>query len=736
MATVIGSGASKVSIAEEAPQRNNIQGVPTAVTGMVGVAESGPINQAVLCTSFEEYRRTFGRDVADGFLTGAARQFFDEGGGVLHAVRVVHLTDPDDATTKTSAAATLNLPTGATSPTAGSVLGTNAGPFDLTSGDTLVVSVDGGGNQTATFTGTAATRDTAGDEPYALANNNTLTLSVNGGSVQTVTFTTGAFADITNATRAEVAAVINAAITGAQAVDTGTRVRIQTDRKGTSATLNVTGGTGNGALGFTTGSISGGGNVADIDAVTVSEVETIVESAVTGVSVTNAGGAVRISSDTTGPSSSVQVIASSTADDELGLDNAVHAGTTGAAQDTVQVDALYDGTYANAYTLRVEAATDGVAENFDLVVLDDGIVLGRVPNLTMDSASLRYLETVLAGEEQRFRLTFTDLALSGTATERRPANGTYGPMTGGDDGLAGLVDADFNGSSVDKTGLYALDLVEDLSVLAVPGRATASVHNTMITYCEVWRDGQVFAVLDPPEGYTAAQMITYVESTAALLESSEFAAIYWPRILVDNPNQDVYGTSATVLVPPSGAICGVYARTDGSRVGGVYQPPAGVERGILRTARGLETDEVRDERKRDLVFPKRINPINQGTVRYIDGARTLKSTGNWPYVSSRRGVSFIEQSIRRGLEFARHSNNDPALRARVSRTISAFLKDQFDAGAFRGATPEASFFVDVSDALNTDDVVLSGRLLARVGLAAQVPAEFVLVTFSQLVGTA
>lgn len=43
--------------------------------------------------------------------------------------------------------------------------------------------------------------------------------------------------------------------------------------------------------------------------------------------------------------------------------------------------------------------------------------------------------------------------------------------------------------------------------------------------------------------------------------------------------------------------------------------------------------------------------------RYIDGLRTLKGNGNFPYVAERRGVIFIERSLKQGLQFARHKNN-------------------------------------------------------------------------------
>jgi hypothetical protein len=44
--------SSKVVIVEEEPRVRGIPGLPTAVAGMVGITERGPIDQAMLCTSF------------------------------------------------------------------------------------------------------------------------------------------------------------------------------------------------------------------------------------------------------------------------------------------------------------------------------------------------------------------------------------------------------------------------------------------------------------------------------------------------------------------------------------------------------------------------------------------------------------------------------------------------------------------------------------------------------------
>jgi hypothetical protein len=142
---------------------------------------------------------------------------------------------------------------------------------------------------------------------------------------------------------------------------------------------------------------------------------------------------------------------------------------------------------------------------------------------------------------------------------------------------------------------------------------------------------------------------------------------------------------------------------------------------------GFETDEVLEETKRDVVYPRRINPLTTGPgmPRFIDGSRTLMGDGNFPYVAERRGVIFIERSLKQGLQFARHKNNTESLRSQVRRTIMAFLLTQMNNGAFRSREPAKAFFVDVSDQLNTPSVIFAGKLIARVGLATNRPAEFI-----------
>jgi len=328
---VLGAGVS----VEEKEAQAGIQPAPYGVTVMVGEFERGLTDRASFLSGEKDFRRRNGGRLATSFAPGAALDFFKlgRGAGELITLRVTGGDEVKSALQLFTRQGT--TPLGAASAVKAAVLGGVAGPWALEHGGTLVGSVDRAGNQTATIAAIAATLQNGADETFALANEQTLTVKIDRGAVQTITFLTGEFVDIGAATAEEVAAVIAAKILGAQVSVTavGARVTITSDTKGTDSYIEVTGGTANVALQFpivetaTTAS-----NVADVNEVTAGELETILEAAWTnssGVAVTSVGGALRIESNLAGASSYIQVIAASTLDDELGLDNVEHQGSDG-----------------------------------------------------------------------------------------------------------------------------------------------------------------------------------------------------------------------------------------------------------------------------------------------------------------------------------------------------------------------------------------------------------------------
>lgn len=727
--------ASEVRKSEE---DSTVRRIPTGaqlVLGAALVTERGPF-AATTCSDFNEFKKVFGGYTANNLaFVGAVQSYFDNGGTDLTVARCVHCSDPTDPTTKTSALATCTLQTGALAAGPAVVTGTITAPYLLTAGDTLLISIDGGGDLTATFTATAATRTAGGSATYALTNGMILTLQVDGGGTQTVTFLTASFAAIGAATTAEVNAVINAQITGASADASGGKPRITSDKLGTNSGINITGGTANAIFTFPTGLTSGTGNVANIAAVTNAEFKTIVEAAVAGTLCTNVGGAPRIATTTTGSGHSIQVKTASTAEAKFGLDTTLHTGTNVGAQNTLTVNSKTDGAYGNSLRPVISASTDGVVDHFKLTILRNGVRAEAWDNLTMDTTSPNYVATVvndqLSGSDL---IAVVDLFCSAGVGSSYPAAGTFGPLTGGSDGLVGLTDTDFvGGSGVNgDVGFRLLD-AEDIDVLIAPGRATPTIHNAMVTYVEITRAGLCFAVLDPPANQSAVQMVTYVKSTASLYNLSEYCAMYWPQIKVANPNKTIFGNAALVTIPPSGMVVGVYSRVDAQKVGGVFDHPAGTDPLYLpRNVLDVEMSEVKKKSKRDLVFPALINPISKekNTPIFIDGARCMRDNGPWPTIGERRGIIFVEKSLIPGLAFMRHRKINDTLYRRGADSCNEFLGDLCREGAFRYKDPKKAFFVDFGAGLNSAAVQKGREVVARLGIATSPPAEFITLLIS------
>ncbi|MEH2455953.1 phage tail sheath family protein [Nostoc sp.] len=70
-----------------------IRQVRTDITGFVGLAERGPLNQPVQIESWRQFQAQFGDFVAYGFLSYAVKGFFENGGRTCFVVRAAGVTD-------------------------------------------------------------------------------------------------------------------------------------------------------------------------------------------------------------------------------------------------------------------------------------------------------------------------------------------------------------------------------------------------------------------------------------------------------------------------------------------------------------------------------------------------------------------------------------------------------------------------------------------------------------------
>lgn len=628
--------------------------------------------------------------------------------------------------------------------TAASKTGTVAGNWALASGDTLAITTDLGGPTSATFTGTRASIESAA-ETFDMSSDPTLTLQIDDLPAQTISWSSaGDFSVAATATAEEVVEAANQQLRWGrfELSSSGTKVTISSDKGGKSSKVYLQSGTAISKLGFASMMAFGTGNVEDISAVTYEEAKTIIEASVSGVRVTQDSSDYLVISRSDVGSSGTLDIPSGTARTKFGFATGSVSGTTGSPATTVTAYGKYEGTYANStsgMTIKIEAATSGRSDEFNLKILLSGVLQESWLNLTMGAYSgttptdsnyaVDLLNNVNTGSDL---FTLTDALITGTATDRRPANGTYSP-SGGDDGLTSLDDNDFIGDSAGQNGLRALDTIDDASLLIVPGRATSAVHNAMITYCETTRSGRMFTILDPPTGYSYSQMQTYVVTTASLKNSSEYASIYWPEVKITNPNKTALGNSETITIPPSGHLAGMYVRTDLSQQGGVYLQPAGTEKGRLLGVVDVADSDVNREAVRDVLYPDHINPIVTPTGQPIhaDGCANLKRNFNFPSIGERRGVIFIEYSIIESLQWVKFQNLTRELRERVERVIKLFLVNQTQLGAFASKTPSEAFYVDAGEGMNPPSQVRQRKLNVRLGLATAAPAEFINLIVSQ-----
>lgn len=295
-------------------------------------------------------------------------------------------------------------------------------------------------------------------------------------------------------------------------------------------------------------------------------------------------------------------------------------------------------------------------------------------------------------------------------------------LAGGDDG--GVPDySDYtreDGTPGHKTGIQALEDIEEISIVAVPGVTDQGVINTLIIHCEQLR--YRFAILDPDYGSDPLNEI----KTQRGLYDTEYAALYFPRVIVSDPFKP-----GRVVVPPSGHMAGIYANVDEKR--GVYKAPANeVILGIL----GL--DLTINKREQDILNPPpyQVNVLRDfstdGRGLRVWGARCITSDALWKYVNVRRLLIFIERSLDIGTQWVVFEPNDYALWARVTQSVSAFLTTVWRDGALLGQKAEEAFFVHCGlGTTMTQDDLDNGRLIVEIGVAPVKPAEFVILRISQ-----
>ncbi len=288
---------------------------------------------------------------------------------------------------------------------------------------------------------------------------------------------------------------------------------------------------------------------------------------------------------------------------------------------------------------------------------------------------------------------------------------------GGSDGGAPTPDAYLgtDGGPGKRTGMQAFLEINNVSIMAIPGVTAPEVQAGLIGFCEGRKS--IFAILDAPMDLKKPNDVANFRD----MYDSTYAAMYHPWLQMYDA-----GAKRSDFFPPSGAMAGVFARSDNER--GVHKAPANE---VVRGCTGLSCNYNTGEQ--DILNPIGVNLIRAFTGRGIRvwGARTISSNGLWKYLNVRRLFIYVEESIRANTNWVVFEPNSEVLWGRVKRTIETFLATCWRDGALAGSSPSEAFYVECGPTTMTQDDIDNGRLICEIGIAPVKPAEFVIFRITQ-----
>lgn len=420
---------------------------------------------------------------------------------------------------------------------------------------------------------------------------------------------------------------------------------------------------------------------------------------------------------------------------------ALDAGATSANVGTVTITAVGPGEWGNRIAVKIEAGSLSSAATplFKLTVMywstmpptplvDPSLPANttdanrREPtlvevydNLTDNRNSINYYENRVTPQSSLVRIT--------RLADNNPANQ---PLTllgvNGSDGTIPEVLPDYGGKeftlpdgTTAKTGFRGFEQIDQISILCIPDHQNVTgLTGEMVTHCTLLKDR--FAILHSSFTQTPTNVVRPQDTT--------YAAFYFPWIMIYDPRTNTY-----LLVPPSGHVAGIYANTDIER--GVHKAPANY---VVQGATALQYQITKGEQ--DVLNPAGVNCMRvfPGRGLRVWGARTCSTNPLLKYVSVRRFLLYLEESIDEGTQWVVFEPNNEKLWGRVKATITEFLTRVWRDGALMGTKPEEAFFVKCDRTTMTQDDIDNGRLICIIGVATVKPAEFVIFRIAQWAG--
>lgn len=225
-------------------------------------------------------------------------------------------------------------------------------------------------------------------------------------------------------------------------------------------------------------------------------------------------------------------------------------------------------------------------------------------------------------------------------------------------------------------GLTSLDAAGPPGLLCLPGEHDPRVLRAALEHAT--RLG-AFLLVDPPD----------VEPESAVALAAELGAsghpngaLFFPAVRVDGSRRPS---------PPSGAVAGMYARSELER--GIWKAPAGPEaalHGVAEPVVDLHDEEIT---RLSAACVNCIGRLTTSGPALVRSARTFSPDPEWKYVNVRRLFVYLEHSIGQGTQWAVFEPTEETTWSRLRAQCENFLLTLWRAGAFVGSTADDAFFV-------------------------------------------
>jgi uncharacterized protein len=258
----------------------------------------------------------------------------------------------------------------------------------------------------------------------------------------------------------------------------------------------------------------------------------------------------------------------------------------------------------------------------------------------------------------------------------------------GDDG-APITDYDLIGSSIERTGIFAITDMDEFNFLCIPpiSRDQDIGPSTLMIAARFCRDRRALLIVDPPAAWATAD--DALRGLRAWNFASEDALMFFPRILAHDKLRGRFESFA-----PCGAVAGMLAK--GDEAASIW---AGIEaeEPILRPG-FRPVCWVADDRRARLAL-QGVNTLQ--TVRSpATSSLRLRTLGaasaaepGWRYLAPRRQALAILNSIERGTRWVAVARPHPEVANLLEKQVNAFFSDLHSAGTFGEHGPREAYYV-------------------------------------------